>query len=60
MSTFNELCFGIWATHEEHDQSMKQVIDKMESTTVTLNVVKLKFSQDTLKFLWHFIDKNCI
>ena len=47
-------------TQDEHDQRLKQVMEKLESAGVTLNVDKCEFSQDTLKFLGHVVDKNCI
>ena len=33
-------------------------MEKLESTGVTPNVEKCEFSQDTLKFLGHIVDKN--
>ena len=52
------LVFG--ETQDEHDRRLKQVMEKLESTGVTLNVDKCEFSRDTLKFLGHIVDKNGI
>ena len=52
------LVFG--ETQDEHDRRLKQVMEKQESTGVTLNVDKCEFSQDTLQFLGHIVDKNGI
>ena len=54
----DDVLFG--ETQDEHDFHLKQVMEKLESTGVTLNVDKCEFSQDTLKFLGHIVDKNGI
>ena len=52
------LVFG--ETQDEHGQCLKQVMGKLKSTGVTLNVDKCEFSQDALKCLGHVVDKNGI
>ena len=47
-------------TQDEHDQRLKQVMRKLKSTGVTLNVDKCEFNRDALKFLGHVVEKNGI
>jgi len=52
------LVFG--GDQKEHDTRLKAVLGRLESAGVTLNPKKCEFSQDSLKFLGHIINKKGI
>ena len=42
----------------EHDQRLKETLQRLEKAGITLNREKCKFSRNTVKFLGHVIDAN--
>ena len=48
------LVFG--KDHDEHDNRLRKVLERLESANVTLNTSKCEFGKDTVKFLGHIID----
>ena len=45
---------------EEHDQRLKQVLERIQAANVTLNPSKCEFHKSTVKFLGHVIDHHGI
>jgi len=52
------LIFG--SSKEEHDGRLHNVLQKLQSTGITLNRSKCEFNKDCLTFLGHVLDKNGI
>ena len=50
------LVFG--KDQEEHDQRLRQVLERVEAANVTLNPSKCEFSKTEVKFLGHVIDRH--
>ena len=42
----------------EHDQQLKETLQRLEKAGITLNREKCEFSRNTVKFLGHIIDAN--
>lgn len=45
-------------TQQEHDIRVRAVLQRLKEAGITLNHVKCEFSQQSVKFLGHFIDKT--
>jgi len=51
----------IWGkTKKEHDQVVRQVLDKLKSVGMTLNKDKTEFNKTSIKFLGHYISADGI
>ena len=48
------LVFG--KDHDEHDNHLRKVLERLESANVNLNTSKCEFGKDAVKFLGHIID----
>ena len=48
------------ATHKEHDERLRKVLERLTSLGITLNVEKCSFAQSSVKFFGHVIDADGI